>query len=82
MEVAMYKRLAWAGQGNANGRSESVVIRPNVRKITPMMAEWRRRRQYRADLRRLLKVGPYMLADIGVGQEDALRESATPFWRP
>jgi uncharacterized protein YjiS (DUF1127 family) len=47
-----------------------------------MTAEWRRRHHYRADLKRLLKVGPYMIDDIGLAYEEALRESAKAFWKP
>ncbi len=52
-----------------------------IRKINPLLAEWRRRYHFRADLRRLLKVGAYMIEDIGLSHEEALRESAKPFWK-
>jgi uncharacterized protein YjiS (DUF1127 family) len=42
---------------------------------------WRERRRYRADLKRLLKVGPHMIADIGLALETARLESRKPFWR-
>jgi uncharacterized protein YjiS (DUF1127 family) len=44
-------------------------------------AAWRTRRRFRRDLRRLLQVGPHMVADIGLTPEEAQRESAKPFWR-
>jgi len=50
-------------------------------KFAPMTAEWRRRHRYRVDLRRLLKVGHYMIDDIGLAYEEALRESGKPFWK-
>ena len=43
-------------------------------------AEWRRRRRYRTDLKRLLLVGPYMIVDIGLTFEEAREEIAKPFW--
>lgn len=43
-------------------------------------AAWRTRRRFRRDLKRLLRVGPHMLADIGLTLEEAQRESAKPFW--
>jgi len=52
-----------------------------LRKSAPMTAEWRRRHRYRADLKRLLKVGHYMIDDIGLAYEEALRESGKPFWK-
>lgn len=54
----------------------------SVRKIRPLLREWRRRRRFRADLRRLLEIGPHMIDDIGLAYEDALRESEEPVWRP
>ena len=53
-----------------------------VSKIEPVIAEWGRRRLSRADLKRLLKVGPYMIADIGLTYQEALDECGKPFWRP
>jgi len=52
-----------------------------VRKTEPLPWRWRRRRRYRAELARLLKVGPHMIDDIGLGLEEARREAAKPFWR-
>jgi uncharacterized protein YjiS (DUF1127 family) len=45
------------------------------------IGEWQRRRRYRSDLRRLLRVGPHMIADIGLTLEQARREIAKPVWR-
>ena len=53
-----------------------------VNKFEPAIAEWGRRRQFRADLKRLLKVGPHMIADIGLTYQEALDECGRPFWRP
>jgi len=44
-------------------------------------AAWRTRRRFRRDLKRLLQVGPHMVADIGLTHEEAQRESAKPCWR-
>jgi uncharacterized protein YjiS (DUF1127 family) len=46
-----------------------------------ILSAWRERRQYRQELRRLMKVGPHMIADIGLKLEDARRETAKPFWQ-
>jgi len=51
------------------------------KKIDPTLAEWIRRRQYRGDLKRLLKVGPHMISDIGLTPHEAHREILKPFWR-
>ncbi len=42
--------------------------------------EWRKRRNYRADLRRLLETGPHLIPDIGLKTEDAMKEASKPFW--
>ncbi|MFO1049005.1 MAG: hypothetical protein U1E52_14030 [Geminicoccaceae bacterium] len=46
-----------------------------------LLADWRRRRRYRAELRRLLRTGPYLIEDIGLAIPTAAREAALPFWR-
>jgi len=52
-----------------------------VKNTRSVIEEWSRRRWYRADLRRLRKVGDYMIADIGLDHTEALLESEKPFWR-
>ena len=42
---------------------------------------WRRRRDYRRDVKRLLRVGPHMIEDIGLTLEQASREIVKPYWR-
>ena len=45
-----------------------------------LRSEWRKRRNYRADLRRLLATGPHLIPDIGLETEEAIREASKPFW--
>lgn len=52
-----------------------------VADLRAVWAAWRRRRCCRRDLRRLLRVGPHMIKDIGLTLEEASREVAKPFWR-
>jgi uncharacterized protein YjiS (DUF1127 family) len=52
-----------------------------LRKIDAVLAELRRRRRTRAELRRLLKVGPHMLSDVGLDYAAALAESRKPLWQ-
>ncbi len=40
------------------------------------------RHRYRQELRRLLRVGPYMIDDIGLTHAQALYEAEKPFWQP
>lgn len=68
-------------QGAAPGMPDLAGAIRQLRKIAPMTAEWRRRHRYRADLKRLLKVGHYMIDDIGLAYEETLRESEKPFWK-
>jgi uncharacterized protein YjiS (DUF1127 family) len=50
--------------------------------FTTVRVEWRRRRRYREDLKRLLRAGPYLIVDIGLTPRKARREIAKPVWRP
>lgn len=54
-----------------------------LRPVSPLavLSVWRVRRWYRAELRRLLDVGPYLIDDIGLGHREAVEESGKPFWR-
>lgn len=52
-----------------------------VRKFDAAMELAQRRRCARAELRRLLRVGPHMIADIGLDPEAACAEAAKPFWK-
>ena len=45
-----------------------------------LRSEWRKRRNYRADLRRLLATGPHLIPDIGLSTEEAVQEASKPFW--
>ncbi len=40
------------------------------------------RHRYRRELRRLLRVAPHMIDDIGLTRPQALHEVEKPFWRP
>ena len=51
-----------------------------VSRFRRIRAALRMRLRYREDLKRLLKVGPHMLEDIGVTQDEAACELAKPFW--
>ena len=49
-------------------------------RLLSLRNEWRKRRKYRADLRRLLVTGPHLIPDIGLKTEEAIREASKPFW--
>ena len=49
-------------------------------RLQSLRNEWRKRRNYRADLRRLLETGPHLIPDIGLSTEEAIREASKPFW--
>ena len=46
-----------------------------------ILSVWRARWHYRRELRRLLAVGPHMIADIGLTLEQTREEMARPFWQ-
>ena len=75
-------RSSYAFEDITAGSTEAPAMIRHVKNIMPDGAEWRRRHQFRADLKRLLKVGSYMIDDIGLTHEEALRESEKPFWKP
>ena len=45
------------------------------------MAKFSQRHVYRAELARLLALGPHLIADTGLGLEQARLEMAKPFWQ-
>ena len=51
------------------------VLRPSL------FARWRARRREREELRRLLRLAPYLLADIGLTPAQVAAEVDKPFWR-
>jgi uncharacterized protein YjiS (DUF1127 family) len=46
-----------------------------------ILSVWRARWHFRRELRRLLSVGPHMIADIGLTLEQTREEMARPFWQ-
>jgi uncharacterized protein YjiS (DUF1127 family) len=46
------------------------------------LAEWNRRRRFRKEVKRLLKIGPHMIADIGLTLDEARDRIEAPLWRP
>jgi uncharacterized protein YjiS (DUF1127 family) len=48
---------------------------------TTALSVWRARRHCRRELRRLLDVGPHMIADVGLTLDQARDEITQPFWR-
>ena len=59
-----------------------VALAQQAARIRWALAERRRRRIYRTDLQRLLSVGEYMIRDIGLTLDDALREIEKPAGQP
>ncbi|MFZ1431527.1 MAG: DUF1127 domain-containing protein [Geminicoccaceae bacterium] len=47
-----------------------------------LFATWRARRRERQELRRLLRMAPYLLVDIGLTPAQVAAEADKPFWRP
>jgi uncharacterized protein YjiS (DUF1127 family) len=55
--------------------------RPIKNSFGAVFSVWRARRQFRRELRRLLNLGPHLIADIGLTLDQARKEVARPFWR-
>ena len=51
------------------------------RNLTATIGLWLARSRQRRHLRELAEWDDYLLKDIGVSREAALREAAKPFWR-
>ena len=52
-----------------------------IRTLADLLESWRSRREFRAELSRLLAVGSYMADDIGLTEAQARAEAAKPFWQ-
>jgi uncharacterized protein YjiS (DUF1127 family) len=50
-------------------------------RLAEIFSVWRARRHYRRELRRLLAVGPHMIADIGLTLEQTREEMPRRFWQ-
>jgi uncharacterized protein YjiS (DUF1127 family) len=61
--------------------SPNTILSTQVSGARVIWTEWQTRRRYRRDLKRLLRVGPHMIDDIGLTLEEACREIAKPLWR-
>lgn len=65
--------------------AEVLVVSPMVRRETrrpSLFARWQARRREREELRRLLRLAPYLLVDIGLTPAQVAAEVDKPFWRP
>lgn len=50
-------------------------------RLTHRLGVWCMRYYYRRDLKRLIEVGPHMLADVGLKPSEAAAEIRKPIWR-
>ena len=56
------------------------TILQHVGRSSSTIKLWKQRTHYRSELRRLQHVGTYLVKDVGLSHNDALRESEKPFW--
>lgn len=61
--------------------SDENLVR-HIQSLSHLFAEWERRRDCRKELKHLLRVGPHLIADIGLTLEKAHKEIEKPFGRP
>jgi len=52
-----------------------------VRRLARVVSQWQSNWRYRRDLRRLCRLGPHFLADVGLPSNEAHIEAAKPFWK-
>lgn len=69
---------------NLPGSRRCDAVQPPLHsRLLQMAAEvraWRTRIGYRRELRRILETGPHLVADMGIGIDEALHEIAKPFY--
>jgi len=78
--------MATSGLGDRRGTTGSLVdvtsaIEVAIGTALLLVDSWRRRQRYRGEIRRLMKVGPHMIADIGLTRREAEHELAKRFWQ-
>jgi uncharacterized protein YjiS (DUF1127 family) len=73
-----HKRLA---RNSSFGDFKSVLQEMRHQGPTTLLSVWRARRHCRRELRRLMDVGPHMIADVGLTLDQATDEMTQPFWR-
>ena len=61
-------------------RLHTLVLSIRTLQSQALYRQYRERMRYRSDLRRLLKVGRYMIEDVGLSYEQVVREATKPFW--
>ena len=52
------------------------------KRVAEVLLQWQLRRRHRAELCRLLTMGPDLMADMGMTVEEAEMEAGLPFWKP
>jgi uncharacterized protein YjiS (DUF1127 family) len=57
------------------------IPRQGIAGFRAIWDEWQTRRRFRMDLERLLRVGTYMIEDVGLTLAEAKREIEKPFWQ-
>lgn len=57
-------------------------LSPRLGRVPATLREWKHRKRFRDELRRILRTAPHMIPDIGMKPDEALYEIDKPFWRP
>jgi uncharacterized protein YjiS (DUF1127 family) len=63
------------------GRQASHPLSPTAAAAWHTLWTWIGRHRQRKALAELARLNGHLLRDIGISQEDALREAAKPFWQ-
>ena len=62
-------------------RRDQAGVAVGASDLRTLWPRWFERRRYRGDLRRLLRLGAHLIADIGLEHRRAAEEAGKPFWR-
>jgi len=75
-------RLSWRDVALGVGRMPAGGAALSISQMAQVISQWQNNWRYRRHLGRLLELGPHMLADIGLSLDEAIIETAKPFWKP
>jgi len=81
---AVFQPAPHPGRRDAHFVQDMAAVLQEIKQCGPIQLAktWRMRRYYRREMTRLLRVGGYMISDIGLTLADARAAADRPFWRP
>jgi uncharacterized protein YjiS (DUF1127 family) len=75
------RAILWREIAGGEAHCYGLGLRTLIGEALLTLLFWAGRSRQRRQLGELAELNDYLLKDIGVSQEEALREAAKPFWR-